>query len=558
MWKLSPHDVSQCSLVPSSLPLEDSFILSTPTPHSKQRQRQRQQDGSLSSINGSSLGLPASSSISLPLAVGLLTPNSLLLSSPPSFEMVRSSLSMSDEQCTTPADCANATDCAAIVCDEIPESPPWHSSTSSHHSQTDSGEVTLTDALIRSVYHSHPCQRTAIDPYTIYCALADNTDGTALIQRRDSLPVSRPISPQHTPHALPFTLLPYEMVPQSMQSSLSAVASPSPPVAPTPADASPQSAVPPASQPADCSLSFEMSYVDLPSQLHRLHDTPADELKFALTSATLSLSYQSTPRTATVASQLSALDMSMVSPAFAVPFPQLSDGSPAAAVADVRVATPQPRRRVGAFCVEQSGVLFPNMRSALLPAAEANSLSEAAGVSAAAAVAAFSPSVVLPAASPELRGACTVACTAILAGLSECGCYPYHLRVLRLASAVALESLCERESLFAMPRYSQLGRVGCTSRCAAVGGPHSISSGHSLTNAADSGRGGSAAAKQERAGGRRAGAAAEQSESCRWVVTVVPSQSSEFVHHTATSLILPLSAPHDTLRLGLCAVRAVA
>ena len=440
------------SLVPSSLPsssgvlLDDSFIQESPTKESSSR---------LTSCDSSSLALPAP-----------LTPDSLLSCSTAELP-IPSSLSVDVECCAAPV--------AASVAEEwllssssvaVPDSPPWYL----HSASLDADSSLLTDRAIRHFYIAQPRQRADIDPYVLYCSL---TDSAQTDQLQPAQPSHCPPSSQCSPFLCSLSTSPDHDVARQKQrlSPSTSLLSPVPRLSPVPpalCDGSPCLSLPAACS-LSASLSLDMSYVDLPSQLHRLRDSPT-ELERKAPSATLSLSYQSATQTLTIHSQHSTLDGSIAGQP-AIPFPRLSEGTPVADSAHFATATVhtsvtpaiQPRRRIGAYCVEQSGVLLPNMRSALIPAETNAEITSEVKPAAADSITDHRlhsiASAVLPAASPELR---SLHCRmyAILLALTGCGCHPYHVRVLRIAS-VALESLCERENLFAT-RDMLAQQIGCT------------------------------------------------------------------------------------------------
>ena len=174
-------------------------------------------------------------------------------------------------------------------------------------------------------------------------------------------------------------------------------------------------------------------------------------------------------------------------------------------------------------------MLLPNMRSALIPAA---AVEVKQGVTAATAVPASelllcSPVLdALPAASVELRSLhCRM--SAMLVTLTVCGCRPYHVRVLRLAT-VALESLCKRDALFAN-RDTLAQQIGCTRDV--LQWVHRFDlSGH--TGSCSDYRRRQQAAKRERA-------AAESRRPSEWQKAAVnrdvgPTQLSEFARHSSS------------------------
>ena len=453
MWKPSLH-ASQRSPVPSSLPLSAEEAVEESSIRQSAKQASPSSPRSPSSDGSPSLAAP-------------LQPWSLLLSSPPSL-LVPSSLSLSVDRCSASVAAAGADDgLSSSFAADIPDSPPSHCK--ALHSTGDG--LRLSDATIRQLYRRQPRQRADIDPYTLYCGLTDGdrSAGREASQLQDGLLCSHVAPSQSTSSSMSTPLQP--TAGQQPTRAVPLLVTPIPRVTSTPADSSPRVAAsfasPPLTECASLSL-LDMSFVDLPSQLHRLRDTPPDGKKLA--AATLSLSYHSTAHTSTIASQHSTLDLP-VAGLRAIPFPRLSDASAQEAAdhtdsapVEASAALPaQSRRRVGAYRVEQNGVLLPDMRSALIPAPETS-----VGLELAAATVPTSEqpcsstvplSAALPAASPDLRGLhCRM--YAIQAALTGCGCRPYHVRVLRLAS-VALEALCERESLFAT-RDILVQQIGCT------------------------------------------------------------------------------------------------
>ena len=447
MW--TPSRVLHSSFVPFSLPLsaeqsaDDSSIRETPT---------KGQGGSLTS-----------SSTCQSLLAALIS-SDLLLSPSPSA-LVRASLPLSTSLSTTPETAYVDAECSPSSSGDvaIPESPPWQAGP---HPSDDSPLFTPT--AIRLWYSLQPRQRADIDPYTLYCA---STDGQyPLDGGRDTQIQASPPNALHTrlpylQHSPPRLQPDPLSSPQTVQQA-PVFQSPSRLVSLCSAIDRASSDASPFAERASLSLSLDMSYIDLPSQLHQPRDSPShNELK-AHTTATLSLSYQSTTQASLLPSQ--PLDQSAASPS-ALPFPRLSEGLLSTDTAESAATTSpsQPlftplQRRVGAYRVDPSGVLLPSMRSALVPAAAAGDDSKVnvAGTANATHTEQQLDRVsALPAASSDLR-ALYQRMLDMLAALTGCGCHPYHVRVLRLASA-ALQSLCERESLFATRETLAL-QAGCT------------------------------------------------------------------------------------------------